>query len=250
MIEFHNHVIPKIDDGSKNIEMSIDMIRKAHVEGTTCIINTVHYQHPRIEDKSLDEINLQKSLLEKELEKEKIPISIISSAEVYFSDNLHEIIENPITTIAKKYMLIEFPTNLSPNGMKDVFFELQVRNIYPIIAHPERYSFVEKNPDIVKKWINKDYMIQINSGSIVGDFGSRMQKLAFSLIRDNSCHLIGSDAHNNKDRNFCLKKSLEIVQKKFGDRNIEIINNNLNSLINGNDLKRIQSKPKKKYWFF
>ena len=99
MIDFHNHIIPQIDDGAKNIEMGINMARYAHQNGTRCVINTVHLQHPTVKNASFDEIDKRKKDLELELKNNNIDLKIISASEIYFNGNLHELIDIPITTI-------------------------------------------------------------------------------------------------------------------------------------------------------
>ena len=111
MIDFHNHIIPNLDDGSKSVNMSLDMLKEAQAQGITDIVNTVHYQHPKMEKKNtsykfiIDEINnLQKIAYDN-----NINIKIHAASEVFFKFNLTEILDNPITTFGNgKYMLIEF----------------------------------------------------------------------------------------------------------------------------------------------
>lgn len=253
MIDFHNHIIPNLDDGSKSIEMSLNMLREAERQGITDVVNTVHFQHPKMDQKktSYDFVISKISNLQSILEKEKINIKIHAASEVFFKFNLTEILDNPITTFGNsKYMLIEFQRLSFPKKYEDEIFKLQLKNIIPIIAHPERYRFVQNDISIVKKWINKDYFIQLNAGSIMGFSGKMMQKTAFKLLKNEYCHLIGSDAHDNQNRNFCLKESLDKIERKFGSDFVEIINQNSTKLLNGEDLIPIKSLIKKKYWFF
>jgi protein-tyrosine phosphatase len=250
MIDFHNHIIPQIDDGAKNIEMGINMARYAHQNGTRCVINTVHLQHPTVKNASFDEIDKRKKDLELELKNNNIDLKIISASEIYFNGNLHELIDIPITTIANKYMLVEFNPQIMPLIIDQVFFQLKLKGIYPIIAHPERYRFVQNNLKLIKEWIQKDYFIQINSSSILGDFGRKAQQTSMKLIQNNNVHLIGSDAHNDSNRNFSLKQSLVKIKQRFGEDNIEILKKNLNNLIAGENLNQFKSKQKKRFWFF
>jgi protein-tyrosine phosphatase len=250
MIDFHNHLIPKIDDGAKSFEMAFKMVQKAYHDNTDCIVNTVHLNHPTVKNSDFETIAKRKKELENMLEKENINIEIISAAEVYFDSNLLELSQQPIATVKNKFMLIEFNPNFLPPIIDDVFFQLKCNGIYPIIAHPERYRFVQNDISIVKKWINKDYFIQLNAGSIMGFAGKMMQKTAFSLLKNEYCHLVGSDAHNNQNLNFCLKDSLAKIDRKFGSDCVEIINQNSTKLLNGEDLIPIKSLVKKKYWFF
>ena len=87
-------------------------------------------------------------------------------------------------------------------------FNLQLKGIVPIIAHPERYRGIQKDINLAKKWIDRGYFIQIDCASIIGGFGKETQAAAIKLLKNGLCHLIVSDAHNDKSRNFFLKQAL------------------------------------------
>lgn len=250
MIDFHNHIIPKIDDGAKGFDTAIKMARKAYKDNIKCIVNTVHLNHPTVKNANFVTIKKRKEELEILLKKEAIDIKIVSAAEVFFNTNLPQLIDEPITTIQNKYMLIEFNPSFIPPIMDDIFFQLKCNGIYPIIAHPERYLLVQKNINIVEEWLNKEYLIQVNCGSILGNNGKKMQKTSEKLFQKNLVHLIGSDAHNDNKRNICLIEAQQMIEKKFGSQNIEILNSNSEKLTKGQDLSRINSKKKNKFWFF
>ena len=72
-------------------------------------------------------------------------------------------------------MLIEFNPQLLPNDLANNFFSLQVSGITPIVAHPERYRNIQINIDLAKKWKEKDYLLQVNAGSILGNYGPRVK---------------------------------------------------------------------------
>lgn len=241
MIDFHNHIIPKIDDGSKNLDMSIKMIRKASSEGTKTIINTVHFQHPTIKtiENNYGIVNDQKIKLEEAIAKNNIDMEILSFAEVYYAPNLHRLIDNELLIIKEKYMLIEFDPLFIPENHEDILYKLQLRGITPIIAHPERYRAIQNNIENAKRWIELGYFLQINSGSIIGKFGKPIMNTSLSLMKKGYCHLIGSDAHNDKNRNFLLKDALELTEKKFGLVNKTKIISNFNSLLIGQELECI-----------
>jgi protein-tyrosine phosphatase len=245
MIDFHNHSIPKLDDGPKNIETAINMYRHAKEQGITDVINTVHFQHPKMKNKntSYEHISSEIKKFNKILKGKDININIHIASEVYYLPNLTEILDNPITTFGnKKYMLIEFETMILPKNYKEEIFKLMLKDVTPIIAHPERYRFVQSNLSLVEDWINLGYIIQIDCGSILGDFGKEVEKVSHLLIRKNLCHLIGSDAHNDKKRNFCLKKALDKLNDLLDSQSINKILNNSKSILIGNDCERYINK--------
>ena len=158
MIDFHNHIIPNLDDGSKSVEMSLNMLKEAQSQGITDIINTVHFQHPKMDNKNT-EYNFVISEIKKMEEIAKsnhININIHAASEVFFQFNLTEILDNKITTFGNgKYMLIEFQRLHFPQGYEDELFklwELQVGK--KIILFPGRLTSW-KGQEIFLESINK-----------------------------------------------------------------------------------------------
>ena len=236
MIDFHNHILPDVDDGSKSIEMTLDMLRSAESQGITEIVNTVHFQHPKMENKNVDYDFIQDKvkMIQSILKDSDIKIKIHSASEVFYLPNLTNILDNPITTFGKgKYMLIEFQTLLLPDSYKDEFFKLQLKGITPVIAHPERYLKVQNDLKILEEWINLGYIIQIDCGSVLGKFGKDAKIASHYIIKNNLCHLIGSDAHNNTKRNFCLLDAYQAINNLAGEDYIIYLKNNSQAIIKG-----------------
>ena len=248
MIDFHNHIIPNLDDGSKSVGMSINMLKEAESQGITDIINTIHFQHPKMDKKntSYDYVIQQINKLQERINQEKINIKIHPASEVFFKFNLTKILNNPITTFGKgKYMLIEFQRLSFPEGYESEIFKIQLKGITPIIAHPERYRGIQNNIDLAKKWINQGYIIQIDCASILGRFGKETEKSAIQLLKNGYCHLIGSDAHNDKNRNFLMKDALSKINNLVGKDSALTIKNNSNKVLNGEQCiqcERVNSK--------
>ena len=247
MIDFHNHFIYDLDDGPGNIDESMDMIRTAYEQGITDIIQTVHFQHPKMENKNIgiDYINKKIKKIEYRMLEEKIDIKIHLAAEVFYLPNLLQIYSNPLVTLGNgKYMLIEFTTNIFPVNYEEEFYKIQNKGISPIIAHPERYRFVQNDLNILDKWISKDFIIQLDAGSLLGQFGEKIKKISYDIIEMYGIHLIGSDAHNNKKRNFCLSETYNLLSKKYNDTIVETLKDNSLSLLNGNKMSLIPLKQK------
>ena len=126
MIDIHNHVLPNVDDGSKSINMSLNMLKLAFDQGVTDVVNTTHFQHPLFMDidHSIEKIESIKSSLQKKLYEKNIFIEIHLGYEVYYYENLLKIIEQPLVTMGKgKYILIEFAPHNIPSSQKRTLFE-------------------------------------------------------------------------------------------------------------------------------
>jgi len=220
LIDFHNHVLPAVDDGSKSLEMSLNMLKNAAEQGITDVVNTVHFQHPKVE---VDEITHQRisdviTSLQDELINQEIPITLHSGAEVFFLPNLLDLKADPLATFGHgKYMLIEFHIHHIPETQKQVLFDLKMAGITPIIAHPERYRPVQENITMIYDWLNAGCLVQVDAGSVLGFLGKSAQRAAERIINNNWCQILGSDAHNDIKRNFCLKDAYEIVQDWVGN---------------------------------
>ncbi|MBI87342.1 MAG: hypothetical protein CMG63_04595 [Candidatus Marinimicrobia bacterium] len=236
MIDFHNHILPNTDDGSTSLEMSIDMLNNAANQGITDVVNTVHYKHPKVEGHgiSFNIINNRINKLQAEVNRKGIPIRLHLGSEVYYSADVLNLIDDPLATMGNyKYMLIEFHPQIIPNNHREILFELKMRGVTPIIAHPERYKKVQDDINVVHSWLDAGCLIQVDGGSIMGYLGHKAKVASEIIIKQNWCQVLGSDAHNNKNRNFLLKESLKVVESFIGDKSKMLVNENPKAIING-----------------
>jgi len=239
LIDFHNHILPNVDDGSESLEMSLTMLREAASQGITDVVNTVHYQHPKVEteDISFERIKKEVKTLQTELDNLDIPVKLHSGAEVFFLPNLLEIKDDPLVTFSHgKYMLIEFQVHQLPDIQKQELFDLKMAGVTPVIAHPERYRPVQEDISIVTNWLEAGCIIQVDAGSPLGFLGSGAQVASERIIKNGWCQILGSDSHNNHRRNFCLQEAVETVQKWIGDEVEPLVNDNPKTVIGGNPI--------------
>ena len=245
MVDIHSHIINEIDDGSKSIEMTINMLKKAEQSGTTDIIATPHFMRGRFEVEYKDVVKKVEEL-KKIVTENNIDINIYAGQEVYYSRKLIEYYNDKIigTINNTKYMLIELPMlEFNIDEVINTIYELQIRGIVPIIAHPERYKQFIKKPSMINSLIKEGMLFQMNTGSIVGDFGKDVKKTAAKYLEHNVYSFIGSDAHRDRGRDTDISEALNILelpQKK------EFINNGKVMLQNGDvEFKGTTVKEKK-----
>ena len=247
MIDFHNHVLPGVDDGSKNMEMTLNMLRTASNQGIKKIINTTHLQHPKMDGKNTD-FNYIQNISNKVIDEAKskgIDIDIKIASEVYYLPNLCELIDNPLATI-NNYMLIEFPMIIVPDNFEETFFQLKLKGITPILAHPERYRFVQEDIKKLEKLKEMGVLFQIDAGSIIGHFGVKTKKISMNMLSRGFCHLIGSDAHNDGRRSFCLKDAYSIINS---DEVVNTLKQNSEKLFSGKgELESVRFEIKKNFF--
>lgn len=241
-IDIHSHILYGIDDGSKSIEESINIIKEHIKMGFTDIVVTPHYiENSKYETNNIDKENILNKLKE-ELKKQNIKINLYLGNEVFVNNNLEELIKKQeISTINNsKYLLIEFPMNEKPNDINNIIYELKIKGIIPIIAHPERYDYVEKNPNLVLEWIEEGALLQSNYGSIIGVYGSGPQKTIKKLLKKDLIDFLATDIHypNNKiylNMDKIRKKIKKIISE---ERFIELANTNPKRIIENKEISK------------
>lgn len=194
--DLHSHLIPGIDDGSKDMNDSIDMIRRFIELGYKKIITTPHvmsdfYKNtPEIILSGLDNLKL-------ELEKQGIPIEIEAAAEYYLDEFLEDKIElQQILSFGDSYVLFELPFMAEPPNLAASIFKFQTNGYKPILAHPERYGFWYSDFNKYHEMKDKGVELQLNVLSLLGHYSPETQKIAERLIDENLITFLGSDCHN------------------------------------------------------
>ena len=236
MIDFHNHILPNVDDGSDSVETSLSMLRSAAKQGITDVVNTVHYQHPKVDGLEINYETIERKTKELQinLNNHNIPIKLHIGAEVFYLPNLLELKNDPLATFGNgKYMLIEFQPHNIPNSHKKIFFDLKMQNVTPIIAHPERYRAVQNDFDLVSHWLDAGCLIQVDAGSVLGLFGKSAYNAANMIIKKGYCQILGSDAHDNKKRGFVLLDAYQKVKNWIGKNADCLVKNNPEKILNG-----------------
>ena len=149
-----------------------------------------------------------------------------------------EIKDDPLTTFnGSNYMLIEFHTFQLPKSHENQLYSLRTSGIIPIIAHPERYKFVQDDINLILRWLELGCLIMIDAGSILNHFGKNCFQTAEVIIKNRWCHILGSDSHNDGKRNFCLKDAYDMAQEWIGDDAYSLVYDNPNSIIRGEKIK-------------
>lgn len=203
MIDVHNHILPGLDDGSGNLEITLEMAKMAAADGITAIAATSHYHSlERCRTYSLREYEKVFYKVRELLHREGIPMYLYPGMEVMASLDLEDqLLMGEIQTLnAGKYLLVEFPFQEDPQIVNYILGRLQSHGAVPVIAHPERYFFVQENPVLAYEWAKKGIPIQVNKSSFLGSFGKKAQKLAYKFLECQWITVIASDAHGIMER--------------------------------------------------
>ena len=219
MIDFHSHILPGIDDGSRNLEQSIAMVNEAKEAGFTKIISTSHYMENYYECNERD----RRQLLKKVQENVQ-GIELILGNEIYITNNIIELLQNGQSSSINgtKYVLLEFPLiTTRPMNDKEVIYRLVENGYIPIIAHPERYPFIQENPDYLFELEEMGALFQANYGSIIGMYGLKAKKTLKILLKNNLISFLGSDVHRPEQVYNKMPKIIKKLKKIISNEEFE-----------------------------
>jgi len=219
MIDIHCHILPNVDDGPTNLEETLEMCRMALADGITTIVATPHQQNG-VYNNSSASILKNVETVSLALKKEDIPLEILPGADVYIEVNTGEkITQGEIMTLnnTRRYFLLEFPAHTTPPNIDKIIFDLLLKNITPILTHPERIIEVQEHPGRIYDLVSQGVLSQITAMSITGEFGRLVQKCAKTLLKHNLAHIIASDAHSVNSRPPILSKAVNVVGRMLGE---------------------------------
>ncbi|MEE3342819.1 MAG: CpsB/CapC family capsule biosynthesis tyrosine phosphatase [Bacilli bacterium] len=237
MIDTHSHILFGIDDGSRTIEESINILKKASNNGIKDIILTPHYvPNSKYNCNNQDKHKLLNTL-EEELKKNNIDINLYLGNEVYLDLDISNLLENDIYTInGSKYMLIELPMNRKPDILDDVLCDLFELNIIPVIAHPERYTAYYKDYAFFQNLIDNGCLLQGNIGSLYNNYGIKAKRMLKGLLKKRMISILGSDIHHDTS-NIYEKNISKDLLKLIKDKSYveDILVNNARSILSSKE---------------
>ena len=195
--DIHSHLLPGIDDGSPDIETSVQLITGMKRLGYKKLITTPHimwdvYRNTR--DIILGKLQEVKD----RLANEQVDIEIHAAGEYFIDEHLGELVERkePLLSFGNNLVLVEFSMVSQPFEWKKTLFEMQIQGYQPVIAHPERYAYLERNKNFYDELKSAGYLFQLNILSLSGQYGNSVTELARYLTKKGYYNLIGTDLHH------------------------------------------------------
>lgn len=226
MIDIHTHILPGLDDGAQDLYDTLEMVRVAAKSGITAMTATPHCNIPGgyknyFGDQYLSAIET----VRKAVHKEGLPVKILPGMEAFGTPDLPKLLqEGKIMTLNQsKYLLLEFDFDEDPEFVSSLIEEIRELKVIPVIAHAERYQFVQKNPELVYHWRSKGYPIQVNKGSFQGKFGRRARQTAYLLMNHNLVSVVASDAHSPHVRTPYMKDVYEELLYEYPEVYLDMV---------------------------
>ena len=221
MFDIHCHVLPGVDDGARDFEDSLRILKWLERQGVRGAIATPHY----INETEYTSTRKNNVKLVKELrvraEEAGIKVKIFLGNEIYIDENIAELIEaGKISTMAgSRYILVELPLNGEFSNYEDYLIELTEKGFKVILAHPERYAIVQEDFEIARNLKAKGILLQCNLMSLLGRYGKEAEKTVRRLAREKMVFTFASDTHRAGRAEY-LTKARKKMKRYYDEREI------------------------------
>lgn len=217
VIDLHCHILPGLDDGASDIDVSLAMARIAVAQGIETTACTPHIL-PGLYHNSGSTIRQAVAALQQRFEAEAIPLRLVHGADVHMCpDFVSGLRSGQLISLAdSRYVLVEPPHHTVPPHFEAFFFNLVAAGYVPILTHPERLLWVPSHYEAIGRLVRAGVWMQLTAGSFAGAFGRNALYWAERMLDEGCVHLIATDAHDTERRPPDLDRGREIVAKRAG----------------------------------
>ena len=251
MIDIHSHILWNLDDGSKSIEESIKIVQEAEKAGITDIICTPHHGKRGVKGATPEQIKNSVIKLQEELRKVDCLVNLYPGNEIYVEEDLmEEIQKKTVMSLAEeKYILIELPMQNEYHYIEDMIFDIKKLGKIPILAHPERYSYIQENPNKVLSFLEIGVLLQCNLGSVLGKYGNKAKKTVKELLKSHAVSIMASDIHRADTLYLEIESAIQKLDSIIGKEEREkLVQVNPKKIIEGLQIPVPIIKKIKKVW--
>ena len=202
MLDMHCHILHNIDDGPDTMYESLRLCETAVENGIEGAAATSHLYSCLEVAEYLPRRNDRIKRLREEIGREHLPLKIYPGAEVFVDDDISRARGlDKVTLNGSRYLLVEFEFHgLSARRLLYYLEVIYKMGLTPIVAHPERYSYLQQDHALVDYLVQRGVVFQVNADSLAGQTGFEEFDLAYRMARHNACSVIATDAHSHLGR--------------------------------------------------
>ena len=218
MIDVHVHLLPEVDDGAKDMDEALEMAALAVESGVSVICVTPHSsaygRHRNHDDEAYRDAV---SGLQKAIDQQGLKLKLVPGMEIFGTHDVIDCLKKGqlIGLNHSRYPLVEFPFDEYAAEATEILEEIVALGMVPVVAHPERYVYVQSDPRLMNLWTDLGCLFQINKGSLLGRFGSRVQRLAWELVYRGFACVVASDAHSSDHRSTWMKEIRAVLSEEL-----------------------------------
>ena len=220
MIDIHTHILPEVDDGSPNMDISLMMAEAAARSGVGMVAATCHSNQEQFENFESERLRQRFEDLQQEIARERIPVELVRGMEIWGVGALRDKIRSGrlIPLNRSRFYLVEVPFDMEPEEILGQLMEILALGKVPVLAHPERYYCVQDRPSWVYEWRMLGVLAQMNKGSILGRYGEYAKDAVHHMLEQRLISFIGSDAHHIRYRTPMMSEAYDAVAHYYGRR--------------------------------
>ncbi len=217
-IDIHSHILPCVDDGADCVKTSCRMLE---IASDSCISHIILTPHNKPAHRNVPPHRIVERMEELQdiLDERKSPIRLYTGNELYYRDGLVEELDrgDAMTLAYSHYVLTEFSPGAEFDYIRNGLYTLQTHGYRPVVAHVERYRNVCNRKTGVEELVKMGFYIQVNAGSIMGDFGFADRQFTRKLLKQRLVSFVASDAHDTGRRAPRLAECAGYIGRKFGE---------------------------------
>ena len=224
-IDIHSHILPGVDDGAENLEMSLKMLQIAQTEGIRRIILTPHNK-PMRHNVGPESMGRRMEELQEALDQSGMEIRLYAGSEIYYRSDIVELLDNgKVCSMAgSDYVLIEFNPMDDYDYIRGGIYQLMAGGYKPILAHAERYKCVSASVQKAEELVSMGCYIQLNAGSVMGNFGYVTRHFCKQVLKKQLVHFVATDAHRaDGKRAPYIEECARYIKKHFGEEYMRLL---------------------------
>ena len=248
IIDIHSHILPGLDDGSKSLEESVEMLRQAAKAGTSDIVASPHANmeyafDPRVVEQKIGELQA----------------AVGDTPRIHYGCDFHLTLENieDALRVPRKYsidhrgyLLVEFSDFFVPKNSDEMFARMMDAGLHPIVTHPERNQLLQRRIPELESWVAQGVHLQVTGQSLLGRFGNTAKACSHELMSRGLVHFLASDAHDTKWRTTALDEPRRYVERRFGaEVAVRLFEENPQAALAGVPLTSVPLPVRRKPWY-
>lgn len=249
-VDTHCHLLPGVDDGVADWDEACRCLDMARRERISHICVTPHMRRDRYPKNTPEALRKVFDRFRMEAESRGIRASL--GAEAYYTgDLLKSWGDGEILAMGEgaRFLLVELPTAIMPMGIVETFYNLRIAGIEPLLAHAERYPWVQKDVTRLSPLALTVVPFQVTTHSIVGNMGMEAQRAAFEMLERGWVYIIASDAHSDRNRPPMFREAVRILAQRYGkDATRALCHDNPRRLLEGDPLQPVPCSPRKRFF--
>lgn len=245
MVDIHSHILPGLDDGAETLE---DAVHMAEAAVASEIYHMAATSHGNLYSYTLEDYRKAFGKLQRALAERKIPLKLYSGMEIFLNeDAFNRLNKGELLSLNRTdYLLVEFDFEEWTANVVRWIQKLLNQDYRIVLAHPERYIFLQKDPELAYYLEEQGCVLQLNAGSIAGDFGRNCEELSWQFLRDGIAGAVATDTHDRKYRSPDIRNVVRLLTQELGPVETKLLlSENPSRILKGYEILRHEYKEGK-----